>query len=199
LAKKARVYDGTAWQELASAQTDLTAYSTTAQMNTAITAGVGLVPILTQTIGTAVSSVVVSNAFSATYDNYKITCTGGTASTSNTLKMTLGASTANYYGNLIYARPNNTSVLSAANNNAASWEYAGIGTSAGFAFQMELTAPFLSYRTSIFSGTPEFSSAGVNGFYVGWHDVATSYTGFTLTTNTGTLTGGTIRVYGYKN
>ena len=31
MAKKARVYDGTAWQELASAQTDLTAYSTTAQ------------------------------------------------------------------------------------------------------------------------------------------------------------------------
>ena len=31
LGKKARVYDGTAWQELASAQTDLTAYSTTAQ------------------------------------------------------------------------------------------------------------------------------------------------------------------------
>jgi hypothetical protein len=31
LAKKARVWDGTAWQELASAQTDLTAYSTTAQ------------------------------------------------------------------------------------------------------------------------------------------------------------------------
>ncbi len=31
IAKKARVYDGTAWQELASAQTDLTAYSTTAQ------------------------------------------------------------------------------------------------------------------------------------------------------------------------
>ena len=36
MAKKARVYDGTAWQELASAQTDLTAYSTTAQMNAAI-------------------------------------------------------------------------------------------------------------------------------------------------------------------
>jgi len=31
LGKKARVWDGTAWQELASAQTDLTAYSTTAQ------------------------------------------------------------------------------------------------------------------------------------------------------------------------
>jgi hypothetical protein len=33
LAKKARVYDGTAWQELASAQTDLTAYSTTAEIS----------------------------------------------------------------------------------------------------------------------------------------------------------------------
>ena len=33
MAKKARVYDGTAWQELASAQTDLTAYSTTAQIS----------------------------------------------------------------------------------------------------------------------------------------------------------------------
>ena len=31
MAKKSRVWDGTAWQELASAQTDLTAYSTTAQ------------------------------------------------------------------------------------------------------------------------------------------------------------------------
>jgi hypothetical protein len=33
LAKKSRVWDGTAWQELASAQTDLTAYSTTAEIS----------------------------------------------------------------------------------------------------------------------------------------------------------------------
>jgi len=36
LAKKARVWTGTEFVELASAQTDLTAYSTTAQMNTAL-------------------------------------------------------------------------------------------------------------------------------------------------------------------
>jgi len=40
LAKKARVYDGTAWQELASAQTDLTAYSTTAQINSLLSGSV---------------------------------------------------------------------------------------------------------------------------------------------------------------
>ena len=49
MAKKARVYDGTAWQELASAQTDLTAYSTTAQMNTALVGSVKQVLSTTKT------------------------------------------------------------------------------------------------------------------------------------------------------
>jgi hypothetical protein len=36
--------------------------------------------IKTQTIGTAVSSVTVTGAFSTTYDNYKIIVSGGVAS-----------------------------------------------------------------------------------------------------------------------
>ncbi len=65
MAKKARVYDGTAWQELASAQTDLTAYSTTAQMNTAITAAlptwISYTPTVTSTAG-AITSYTVNTA-----------------------------------------------------------------------------------------------------------------------------------------
>jgi hypothetical protein len=49
LAKKARVYDGTAWQELASAQTDLTAYSTTAQIATLLSGSVKQVLSTTKT------------------------------------------------------------------------------------------------------------------------------------------------------
>ena len=37
----------------------------------------GLVLIKTETIGTTVSSVTVTSAFSATYDNYKIIVAGG--------------------------------------------------------------------------------------------------------------------------
>ncbi len=70
MAKKARVYDGTAWQELASAQTDLTAYSTTAQMNTAITAASGLTLISTTSVTVAAAAISVNDCFSATYDNY---------------------------------------------------------------------------------------------------------------------------------
>jgi len=198
LAKKARVWDGTAWQELASAQTDLTAYSTTAQMNTAITAGVGLVPILTQTIGTAVSSVVVSNAFSAAYDNYKIIISGGSASATDYLKLQLGASTTGYDESLIF-KPYASALTGASNTNQPSFSYAG-NTFSGQAIYLnaELVNPFLAKYTTLTSSSGGQVSTAF-GFYGGVHKVATSYTDFTLIPTSGTLTGGTIRVYGYKN
>ena len=68
MAKKARVYDGTAWQELASAQTDLTAYSTTAQMNTAI--GAKAETVLSSASFSAVSNITLSSVLSDTYKFY---------------------------------------------------------------------------------------------------------------------------------
>jgi hypothetical protein len=67
LAKKARVYDGTAWQELASAQTDLTAYSTTAQIEALLSGSVA--QVVTGTTSTEVSST------SATYVDTNLTAT----------------------------------------------------------------------------------------------------------------------------
>jgi hypothetical protein len=197
LAKKSRVWDGTAWQELASAQTDLTAYSTTAQMNTAITAGVGLVPILTQTIGTAVSSIVVSNAFSATYDNYKILISGGTSSADTHFKMTLGATTTGYYFSELYRTYAGTSGADHLSNGA--FFNAGSARSNGLIANVEILNPFLSTRTAFsqFHGVPK--TTDYMSIQAGFLDNATSYTGFTITPNTGTITGGTIRVYGYKN
>ena len=194
LAKKSRVWDGTAWQELASAQTDLTAYSTTAQMNTAITAGVGLVPILTQTIGTAVSSVVVSNAFSATYDNYRIIINGGVGSATAVLSLKLGASATGYYGGFA-----GVAYVGGASNaqysNSTAFGSAGYGTVNYLQSLVELQSPFLTKYTMMQALTvdPVQSLLGT-----GYHAVATSYTDFTITPSTGTLTGGTIYVYGYK-
>jgi len=61
----------------------------------------GLVYIKQQTVGNAVASVTVSDAFSSTYDNYKITYTGGASSGGGALKLTLGATVTGYYGALI--------------------------------------------------------------------------------------------------
>jgi hypothetical protein len=53
--------------------------------------------IKTQTIGTAVSSVTVTGAFTTTYDNYKVIVAGGVASTNALMGMTLGATATGYY------------------------------------------------------------------------------------------------------
>ena len=57
----------------------------------------GLVLVKTQTIGSGVSSVTVSDAFSSTFDHYLITASGGAGSTQMGIGLTLGASTTGYY------------------------------------------------------------------------------------------------------
>jgi hypothetical protein len=91
LAKKARVYDGTAWQELASAQTDLTAYSTTAQMDTAIGANgwTAYTPTLTGfTLGTGGTMTARYTKIGKTVHGY-VNITLGTSFTLTALSLSL--------------------------------------------------------------------------------------------------------------
>ncbi|MFN9115393.1 MAG: hypothetical protein ACK5XN_35505, partial [Bacteroidota bacterium] len=146
----------------------------------------------------AVSSVVVNNAFSSTYDAYKIIITGGTASATNYLTLKLGASTTGYDDSFI-AKPFAAGFSSGSNTNQPSYSYAG-GAVSGQSIYMnaELLNPFLAKHTYI--STSLFAADTGLGMYGGTHRVATSYTDFTIAlVGGGTLTGGTIRVYGYKN
>lgn len=76
MGKKARVYDGTAWQELASAQTDLTAYSTTAQMNAAL---VGSVKQVLSTTKTDTFSASVATGANTAITGLSVTITPSSA------------------------------------------------------------------------------------------------------------------------
>lgn len=164
---------------------------TAAQMNS-----VGLWLVKTQTIGTAVSSVTVSSAFSADYDNYQILISGGTATADGAIKLALGASTTGYYqgrAGIAYA----TGLASnGADNNTTQWNGgAGVHGANGIYGAVTLIAPFLAKYTQM---TLNYAS-GTDGIAVaGIHKVATSYSSFTITTASGTMTGGTIYVYGYK-
>ena len=51
----------------------------------------GLQLIKIQTIGSAVSSVTVSDVFNSIYDNYLVQLSGGVGSTAQNLNLTLGA------------------------------------------------------------------------------------------------------------
>jgi hypothetical protein len=154
----------------------------------------GLRLVKKQTIGSAVSSVTVTGAFSATYDNYKIIVSGGQSSVAGYVTLTLGATTTNYYAGYVgftYA----ATTSNAATSNGAGWFnpiYAN-GTKGLNGF-IDLINPF-GTNTTYFSSQVAAINQGVAG--QGLLDNATSYTDFKITPASGTLTGGTIYVYGY--
>lgn len=155
----------------------------------------GLQLVKKQTIGSAVSSVSVTNAFSATYNNYKIIVNGGTCSSSGIVVTTLTGSVANYYNILVFG---NTWALptatGASTNNGSSWNFTGFADADGINASFELQNPFLARQTNIAFDYVSSTNAGTG---TGVHKSAVSYTGFTLTPAAGTLSGGTIYVYGY--
>jgi hypothetical protein len=175
------VYSGTAWVMIGDVDTPP-----------------GLQLIKTQTIGSAVSSVTVSDVFSAEFDNYKIMICDGVSSTTQGIALQLGASTTGYYGGLTLTAYNGGAVSGTGDNNQSSFRYVGVGSANTNHMDATVNGPFLAKRTTISSlySVPATGQSG--GSYAGFHDVATSYTAFTVSVG-GTMTGGTIRVYGYRN
>jgi hypothetical protein len=172
-------YDGAAWQSVGVAP--------------------GLVLVKTQTIGSAVSSVEVTSAFSSTYDNYKIIISGGASSTACELRLQLGATTTGYYSLQNRRYYSNGSAENSHTNNGAYFEAAGSGNTNGLNACVELGAPNLAKNTTASGPIVYVATNAFAGNFSGYVNDTTQYTAFTIITQTGTLTGGTIRVYGYAN
>jgi len=152
--------------------------------------------VKTQTIGTAVSSVTVSSAFSATYASYKIFVTGRAASANGRLSLQLDGLTASYYSGAFGALFTTGAFTGLAGNNVAKWFNAGFHETAFLAMNVELVNPFLTTNT-VFSAAVMQIDSGF-GASAGTQESATSATGFVIAPASGTMTGGTIRVYGYQ-
>lgn len=163
--------------------------------NLSVAAGTGALQLVkAQTIGSAVASVTVSDAFNTNYEAYKIIVSGGVGSAANqAFSMKLGASATGYNYNLIYSQYNGTIQLDFG-SNATSWFNLGSIDTTALSLVLELNNPFLAKNTTFSTAV---TRTGLAGTSQGLHTVATSYTAFTLTPDTGTITGGTIRVYGY--
>lgn len=161
----------------------------------------GLVYVKSQTVGTAVSSVTVTSAFSADYDNYRVTWTGGTLSALGLLGVYMGtAALANSY----YGSRTSTTVgaafSGAGDNNTGLWNYINAGNASFTQTAFDLYNPFTAKPTHIDSMYQEPNAgSSVFGRFVGLLDTTTSYTSLTFDPQGAiTMTGGTITVYGYR-
>jgi hypothetical protein len=154
--------------------------------------------IKTQTVGSAVSTVSVTNAFSADYENYFITYNGGVGSGTGAVTLKIGNAATAYYGFLQYGAPNANTVLGLGINNDTVYRYAGGITTNSANMKIYVMNPFLTTRTLFSNQYISVTPTGAHGVTNGHLDNANSYTSFELGTTSGTLTGGEIRVYGYR-
>jgi hypothetical protein len=157
----------------------------------------GLTLIKAQTIGAGVSSVVFTNAFSADYENYKILISGGAASTTALLQLRLGAANTAYYQSIYLAGFTGAGSVSAV-SNGAQFTRVGFGSVNLLHLDCDLRNPFLAEETILTASYVDSRTNGESGFIGGYLNNSISYTDFTVTPSSGTLTGGTIAVYGYR-
>ena len=158
----------------------------------------GLVFISRTTIGSAVSSVTLSNIFSADYDNYRIMISGGSGSTGTYLRFQFsGAATAAYFKQLFYgAWTSGNAQLAGSAGTEAFWNYMGTVDSTSLQACVDIQSPYLSehtYAHSYYARGPH-----LGGVSVSLLNDSASYTGVDIFPATGTFSDGNIDVYGYS-
>ena len=173
-------YDGAAWATVGPSTGGLTLVSST-------------------TIGSAVSTITVSNVFSSTYDNYQVIMSGGVADSTRNLTMQMGTTATGYYQFSIYGAYNAATVTGENASNATTWNYVGRGTTNSLMANFTLIGPNLAKNTHIVFGNSTSATTGQVFFVAGYLADTTQYTDIKFTVSSGTATGGTIKVYGYRN
>jgi hypothetical protein len=156
---------------------------------------VGLWLVKTVTIGTTAATVPVTGAFSSDYDNYLIQVDGGVGSVTSILNLQLGAKATNYRYQFIYGNWGNTP-LALGTTTGTSFNFAGSYDSNGISMNCVVMNPNLAKATRVIADST--SSETFSGTMTGYDADTTQYTGFTLIPAAGTLTGGTIQIYGFK-
>jgi len=174
-------YDGSSWATLGPA------------------AASGMTLVKQQTIGSAVSSVAVTDAFSSTYDNYMILLDGGVSSTNIEIQLQLGATTANYSENYIYMTTDSTSITGVNTDAGSNFPVVGYGTVNTLNARINLFGPNTAKYTAMHFQAMRATTGGRNAVGQGTLRDTTQYTAFTLIASTGNMTGGVIRVYGFQN
>jgi hypothetical protein len=157
---------------------------------------IGLWLVKTVTVGTGAASVPVADCFSADYANYRIVLSDVVGSTgSNMLFQFSGITTAVYQSSGVFLTFGSSTVSGFGPAAETSWIVAP-GNTETSNWTADIISPFASRRKSFIGG-----GVGNTNYYQfnGTCSSTSSATGFSIIPSAGTFTGGTIRVYGYRN
>jgi len=157
------------------------------------------------TANSAVASIVLNGVFSSTYEAYRIVISNLTMSSTATgtviyAKVHDGTTAASTNYNFAFSRIDiaATTVAGVTNALGTNGIIVGYGTGDKFGTTFDVVNPQLATHT-IF---PQISGVNVSTGYIyigaGMHQTSTAYTGIQFAPSTGTITGGTFTVYGYR-
>ena len=157
------------------------------------------ISLINTTTFTAQSTISLNDVFSATYTNYRIVCNlTGSTDLNVSLRYRVGGadnSTANSYVRQLLRGISATASAAAGADNLA---LLGSADSTGLTFTADIFNPFATTRTKALNTFLGKSASVADYAALSYfdHNQTTSYTGFSLLTSTGTVTGN-ISVYGY--
>ena len=159
----------------------------------------GLV-LLNTTSFSAVSTQPINDVFSSTYDHYRIVCDfiGSTAVAQYMRLRVSGADNTSTNYNRQYLLASNT-LVSGGRSTINAWAMTNATSTTRGAWVMDVFNPFLTQVTGAFSQQLALYNGASNFINLEGHafNTATSFTGFSIYPDTGTITG-TVSVYGYN-
>jgi hypothetical protein len=171
----------------------LTYYNGSAWVNFGV-ADLGLVLIKEQVVGSAVSSVNITSAFNSTYQNYRIVVSGVETTAANNMGITFSGSAGTTYKDYILFTAFGGATLGETSASQNRIKIAITSASGLLSFSADIFGPNTNTTTQVHSSG---SSLTYGFFATGFDSNVAQHTAFTLTPTTGTLTGGTVYVYGY--
>ena len=147
----------------------------------------------------AAGTIAVNGCFTSTYTNYRILLWQTGLSAAGDIFFNLRASgtssTANYYWNRIIS---NGSIFGAVANLSTSHYVAYSASTPLFSATIEVFEPQVATQTKINSAGQGYNGANSDSRTTsGFHDIATSYDGFSLTSSVATIST-KYAIYGYR-
>lgn len=172
---------------------------TSSDVNTYLTNS-GLVWIKDHTVAAGAASTTITSVFSSSFLAYRIVCNNIDTTAQSDLRLTMGNTTSNaglWYGSLFYDNSNGA-VTGYSRINGGNYAVIALSENAfGAVMSFDVHNPNVNNLKTLFHGT-HFSRGLYSGWMGGNCNTNTSFTDFTITCGAGTLTGGVVRVFGYR-